>query len=128
MEVVRGATRWKFFLRTSRSFLNQNVLNQTVGQPKFRGQHFRVNPQSFNDYLHLSSWPTKEMRLALSEMREAGHRHDFYAHYYRWVVHKAFTLATVRQSGEFPLEFTRNSLLNNPFKKGSRGLGGLNVR
>ena len=50
MEVVRGATRWKFFLYTSRSFLNQNVRDQTAGKPTFRGQTFRVNPKQFNEY------------------------------------------------------------------------------
>ena len=41
-EVIRGATWWKFFLQTSRSFLNQNCWNQTVGKPTFRGQHLGV--------------------------------------------------------------------------------------
>ena len=35
-EVLRGATRWKFFLQASRSFLNQNVRDQTEGKPKIK--------------------------------------------------------------------------------------------
>ena len=58
MEVLRGATRWKFLLQTSRTFLNQNVWDQTVGKPNFRDQHFRVNPNNSHDYEILSgcSW------------------------------------------------------------------------
>ena len=44
----------EIFLSASRSFLNQNFRNQTVGKPKFKGQHFRVNPKNFNDYFHFS--------------------------------------------------------------------------
>jgi len=39
-EVIRGATRWKFFQQTSRTVLNQNFWHQTVGKPKFRDQNF----------------------------------------------------------------------------------------
>ena len=53
-EVLRGATRWKFFLQASQSFLNNFFRDQTEGKPKFRGQNFRVNPKMFNDYFHLS--------------------------------------------------------------------------
>ena len=45
-----GLTRWKFFLQDSRTFLNQNVRNQTAGNPKFRGQKNRVNPNKFDAY------------------------------------------------------------------------------
>ena len=41
---------WKCILQTSRTFLNQNVWNQTVGKPKFRGQHVRVTPTNSADY------------------------------------------------------------------------------
>ena len=44
-EVLRGATRWKIVLQTSRTFLNQHFQDQTAGKPKIRGQHVRVNPK-----------------------------------------------------------------------------------
>ena len=56
-EVIRGATWWKFFLQTSRSFLNQNVWYQNVGKPKFRGQNCRVNPKNSNEYWMFSVFP-----------------------------------------------------------------------
>ena len=37
-EVLRGATRWKLFLQTSRTFLNRHVRDQIAGKPAFRGQ------------------------------------------------------------------------------------------
>ena len=49
-----GETWWKRILQTSRSFLNQNFQNQNRGKPKFKGQHFRVNPKNFNDYFRVS--------------------------------------------------------------------------
>ena len=49
-KVLEGATRWKFFLQASRSFLNQNFRDQNSGKPKFRGQNFRVNRKISNEY------------------------------------------------------------------------------
>ena len=40
----------EIFLSASRSFLDQNFRNQTVGKPKFKGQNFRVNPKKSNEY------------------------------------------------------------------------------
>ena len=45
-----GTTRWIVFLQASRTFLNQNVRNQTAGKPRLRGQNVRVNPKMLNEY------------------------------------------------------------------------------
>ena len=66
---VFGENWGKFFLQSSRTFLNQNVWNQTVGKPKFRGQNFRVHPENFNDYLHL-----RFERICFFEFRFRGYR------------------------------------------------------
>ena len=49
----RGATRWKFFLQASRSFLNPPKPPKSRGKPKFRDQHFQIKSETFNDYFHV---------------------------------------------------------------------------
>ena len=54
MTVLEGATRWKFVVQTSRTFLNQNFRDQTGGKTQFKGRHFRVNPKKINEYSNVS--------------------------------------------------------------------------